>query len=236
MKLQHKITIVYLSFMLISIFNFGIFITNDQSAEATAINVAGRQRMLSQKMMKEALLLSRIVNTTEKKKAIENFMESKNLFSRSISSLINGGKTDLGQIRGVRSENSRKAGNELEGLWSVFDGLSEVVARGQIASPEIQNAITQMIPLSMELLASAHKLTVALNKDSLDKARRIWVFQFVGNILVIALIIVAILFINIPMFRRIEEVAVLAEKYSEGFTGRMPPEKISGKDGIVSST
>jgi hypothetical protein len=112
--------------------------------------------------------------------------------------------------------------------------LSEVVAGGQIASPEIQNAITQMIPLSMEVLSSAHKLTVALNKDSLDKARRIWVFQFVGNILVIALIIVAILFINIPMFRRIEEIAVLAEKYSEAFTDQMPPEKISGKNSIAS--
>ena len=68
MSLQNKMIIVYLSFMLISVINFGIFITNDQSADATAINVAGRQRMLSQKIMKETLILSGIVNETERTK------------------------------------------------------------------------------------------------------------------------------------------------------------------------
>jgi len=226
MRLQNKMIIVYLSFMLISVINFGIFITNDQSADATAINVAGRQRMLSQKMMKEALILSGIVNETERTKAIENFVESRNLFSRSLSSLINSGKTDLGQVREVHSEESRNAGKELEALWYVFDSLSVVVRKGQPASQKIQDTINKMMPLSMEILASAHKLTVALNKDSLDKARRIWFFQLIGNILIIALIVVAFLFINVPMFRRIEEIKVSADKYGKDLIDTVPPKKI----------
>ncbi len=226
MGLHLKMTILYLSFLLISVINFGVFITYDQSADATAINVAGRQRMLSQKMMKEALILSSSTNEREKSKTLKNFMKSRNLFSRSLYSLINGGNTDLGKVPGVRSENSRKAGRELEALWSVFDSLSAVVAKSQTVSRETQVAISEMTPLSMEVLARAHKLTVALNKDSLDKARRIWFFQLVGNILVIVLIVVAFLFINIPMFRRIEEITVLANKYAKGLSDRTPPEKI----------
>ncbi len=226
MSLKNKMIIVYFSFLLISVINFGVFITYDQSADATAINVAGRQRMLSQKMMKEALILSRILDETKRTKPIENFVESRNLFSRSMSSLINGGKTDLGQIQELRSENGRKAGRELEALWSEFDSLSAVVAKGQLTSREIQDAINKMTPLSMEILASAHKLTVVLNEDSLEKARRIWFFQLVGNILVIALIVFAFLFINVPMFRRIEEISALAQKYANGLSDRVSPKKI----------
>ncbi len=82
------------------------------------------------------------------------------------------------------------------------------------------------MPLSMEILASAHKLTVALNKDSLDKARRIWFFQLIGNIMIIALIVVAFLFINLPMFRRIEEIKASADKYAKNLIDTVPPKKI----------
>jgi hypothetical protein len=108
----------------------------------------------------------------------------------------------------------------------VFNSLSAVVAKNQTGSQKTQIAIREMPPLSMEVLARAHKLTVALNKDTLAKARCIWFFQLIGSILVIVLIAVDFHFINIPMFRRIEEIMVLADKYAKGLSDRTPPEKI----------
>jgi hypothetical protein len=57
--------------------------------------------MLFQKMMKEGLILSSSNNEREKSKTLINFMKSRNLFSKSLYSLINSSKTDLGKVTGV---------------------------------------------------------------------------------------------------------------------------------------
>ena len=57
--------------------------------------------MLFQKMIKEGLILSSSNNEREKSKTLINFMKSRNLFSKSLYSLINSSKTDLEKVTGV---------------------------------------------------------------------------------------------------------------------------------------
>ena len=87
---------IFLAFLLL--FSNLLFATTDKEL-ATAINLAGKQRMLIQKMTKEALLIHA---NLEKDKSIKRLKESSTLFDKTLKGLINGDKSiDLVKIDNI---------------------------------------------------------------------------------------------------------------------------------------
>ena len=66
-----------------------IQINQTKQQSATVINISGKQRMLTQKMTKEALFIVKGIN---KEKNIQNLKETTKLFESRLQSLINGDK------------------------------------------------------------------------------------------------------------------------------------------------
>ncbi|NLV92598.1 MAG: hypothetical protein GX030_09450 [Firmicutes bacterium] len=91
-RVQTKIGAIMLIFLLLTVATAILVQRQGQGADATAINVAGRQRMLSQKMAKEAL---GIVHGDRPIQAQEQLRQTRDLFERGLSGLIEGDR-DLG--------------------------------------------------------------------------------------------------------------------------------------------
>ena len=99
----------------------------DQTKEyATTINVAGRQRMLSQKMMKELVLIKLGVNADENKAFIK---ETVDLFDASMQDLLRGNGQKFILPPSTKVESSLK---EVQGLWGK---LNVDISRGLKGDP-----------------------------------------------------------------------------------------------------
>ena len=112
-----------------------------------AINLAGKQRMLTQKMSKEAFLIANGVNTEEN---LENLQKTRDLFDQTLKGLKDGDselgldKTEKGKIR--------KQLDKVAGLWKDFDAsVSNIVSSGKATEADVAAIASANIPLLKEM-------------------------------------------------------------------------------------
>ena len=98
----------------ILIFSNLIFAITDKEL-ATTINLAGKQRMLIQKMTKEALLIHA---NLDKEKSIKSLKESSTIFNNILQGLIDGDKS-LGLVK-IDNKDISKELNSVDKLWKPF--------------------------------------------------------------------------------------------------------------------
>ncbi len=103
---------IFLTFLLL--FSNLLFGVTDKEL-ATTINLAGKQRMLIQKMTKEALLIH---IGLDKEKSIENLKESSSLFDKTLKGLINGDKS-LSLVK-IENKDISKQLDVVNRLWRPF--------------------------------------------------------------------------------------------------------------------
>ncbi|OGR71769.1 MAG: hypothetical protein A2X40_05445 [Elusimicrobia bacterium GWC2_65_9] len=90
------------------------------------VNIAGRQRMLSQKMTKETCLIALGENKSE---ALSNLKSTRQLFETSHNALLKGSK-ELG-IPATTQPEIKKQMAEVDGFWKQFNVLiSEIITSG----------------------------------------------------------------------------------------------------------
>lgn len=89
-----KILVSVAGFVLLLVMGFISSLTfiNFQKKDALLVNLAGRQRMLSQKMIKELFLLQMDRNSEKRKADLENSVK---IFDTALKSLMNGGYAPL---------------------------------------------------------------------------------------------------------------------------------------------
>ena len=103
---------IFLTFLLL--FSNLLFGVTDKEL-ATTINLSGKQRMLIQKMTKEALLIH---IGLDKEKSIENLKESSSLFDKTLKGLINGDKS-LSLVK-IENKDISKQLDVVNRLWRPF--------------------------------------------------------------------------------------------------------------------
>ncbi|MCL6417375.1 methyl-accepting chemotaxis protein [Aestuariirhabdus sp. Z084] len=76
---------------------------DQQSSDGLVVNIAGRQRMLTQKLTKEFLLAVEVAKDSKQKYNADSFTKSRDLFDVSLKALMQGGETfsDLGMTKPV---------------------------------------------------------------------------------------------------------------------------------------
>ncbi|NOZ90515.1 MAG: hypothetical protein GXO60_04425 [Epsilonproteobacteria bacterium] len=110
--------------------------------QSIVINLAGKQRMLTQKMSKEALLIARGINVKENKK---NLNQSIALFDKTIKGLINGDK-ELKLPKTTDKEIIKQLDLVMK-LWSSFKQDVEKVASGDIKKSTLEAIDKKNLPL-----------------------------------------------------------------------------------------
>ena len=140
----------------------GLYQSDSQKAGVktlgAVINVAGRQRMLTQKMSKEILLIALGVDPAANQKALQ---ETKDLFQTSLVGLVQG-NAELG-LPPTTSKPALTQLRKVESLWKEFSPLADEAA----ASPQISPALIQRVAeLNPPLLREMNRAVTLYEAES----------------------------------------------------------------------
>lgn len=122
------------------------------------INLSGKQRMLTQKMSKEAMLIALNVNPEENS---ANLKKTASLFDQTLKGLVKGDKS-LGLVP-TRSKRTLRQLKRVTRLWDEFYPNIQAIAESQKATEE---QITFIAQNNLMLLRECNKAVGAYEKDA----------------------------------------------------------------------
>ena len=121
------------------------------------INLAGRQRMLSQRMAKEAILISLGVDVEEN---MDRLRASRDLFDRTLTGLKVG---DASQgLAGTSDNNTIESLEEAEAVWALMD---DAVSSGLAAGRFSEGQLALVVDLSPMLLSASEGVVTAFLEE-----------------------------------------------------------------------
>ena len=122
--------------------------TGDLSPEiATAVNLAGRQRMLTQKMSKEFLMIAKDIDAEDNRK---NLIETMETFDTTLSGLING-SDELGLSPAPTKEIKTQL-EKVRSMWIIF--------KLKLQAPPNDSSIAQVSKTNLPLLKEMNEAVV----------------------------------------------------------------------------
>lgn len=131
---------------------------------ATVINLAGKQRMLTQKMSKEALFIAKGVNAEANKASLA---KTASLFDKTLNGLING-NAELGLAKTEDAAIIQQL-DTVKGLWTEFNKPIQAVIKGDTSNSVLTQIAQQNVPLLKEM-NKAVQMYAKSSGSSLDPA------------------------------------------------------------------
>jgi len=119
-------------------------VTKQQSG--TVINLAGKQRMLTQKMSKEALFIAKGIDVEKNR---ESLKKTEELFDKTLNGLINGDK-DLNLPKTEDKEILAQL-QKVQELWKPFKANIDKVVEGKSDKATLEAIAKENIPLLKEM-------------------------------------------------------------------------------------
>ncbi|VAX11689.1 Methyl-accepting chemotaxis protein I (serine chemoreceptor protein) [hydrothermal vent metagenome] len=227
LAVRHKLMVLTILFVaVISAIEIHIsFTLNQQKSDGLVVNIAGRQRMLTQKFTKEFFLASQRAqanNTALDKAQME---QTKRLFDVSLAALHNGGETylDLGMSKpvtlpGTTIPEVQKQLGDVKLLWHKLQRAVEA----DISSTTAEEKLFSINQLSVKTLAAMNKAVGMLAAKSdlkvqtmLANQKWIWVAAILVSGLVAWLIANAIV-------RPLEQIVCITRRISDGDLKKYP--------------
>ncbi len=209
---------IVISVALFLLLDASVLITNfymsyQISADAIAVNIAGRQRMLSQRIMKSLFETEFAqINLAERRVALDELQRSVNLFDNTLNAFLNGGvTTDANgfpiQLSPTNITKAENALNDATIIWKPFlGGIKTLINEGnRLDNPRFNLRLNEAIAYgkqnNLELLRLMNELTVTLEDKASAKASSLRLIQTVG----ISLAIVNFLLILFHFLRQLRE-------------------------------
>ncbi len=213
------ISIVLFLILDASVLVMNFYISFQIAEDATSINLAGRQRMLSQRMTKTLLDLDYSYSTIEsREKILKELGASRTLFDETFTAFDNGGtatgaggnKVSLNKAEDI---DSRTAIESAKPIWSEYrskiDAVLSIEQNGN--TNPIQDAIVFGQANNLLLLKLMNDLTVSLEQVAASKAERLRLIQTAGIMMALINFFI-ILFHFLRQLRQGDEVLEEARK------------------------
>lgn len=206
MKINKPEFIFYTSatLLFITLISAAFHYSSIQQDDAVRINLAGRQRMLSQKIVKELLLYSS--NEVSRDRVIQ----SVNIFSQTQNALINGGPAPmsagsekmrtLSQIQEIETLNKLL---EVEEMWESVQG--EIF---NFISKKNRNSLKYVISRNEIFLDKIEESVYALQKKSENNS-------LILQIIIILLVLIILSLFIIIIYRKVKEVREADKRIKE---------------------
>lgn len=151
--------------------NFWISFQLEKSA--VAINLSGRQRMLSQRMTKSLLMLQLADSEAQKPAAFEEFAKTVDLFDKTLSCFFKGGMTAGGDgkplyLPASDAANAQAIIADALQLWAIINKqLQPVIAIGvAVGDDDLKAAMNTVINNNIQLLSMMNDLTTVLEQNA----------------------------------------------------------------------
>jgi methyl-accepting chemotaxis protein len=168
-------------------------VVRSQEADSLQINLAGRQRMLSQRLAKEALLLKTASEDPETAaKARASLKSTVGVFDSTLTALRTGGTAPGNDnqpvtLPPVKGPALQQAATECLTAWAPVSTALAPVLSGNATPEQTRSAISNVLDASGDLLKTSNALTGALQEASDAKRSTMFVVQGVAIGLSLAL-------------------------------------------------
>lgn len=185
-----KYRTIVLSIALFLVFDLGVLILNfytssEISTDAVGINLAGRQRMLSQRLVKALREFEAApAGSTEAANALMELRNTTTLFDTTLSAFERGGETPGGDgrpvlLQPVSDAKGRAAVEAALKLWQPLKTALDPALRGSDAAA-LHEAVRLASGSNLALLRLMNDLTTALEQVAAGKADRLRLIQTIG--------------------------------------------------------
>ncbi|MDO9227743.1 MAG: diguanylate cyclase [Pseudomonadota bacterium] len=167
----------------LSVLVINLWIANQVSRDAVAINLAGRQRMLSQQITKSLLLINQAPNETSRMQAREELADAYELFATTLRAFDQGGVTKGGDgtlvhLRRVEPNGGRGPLDvALLHVAPLAERLDKSLNMPSAAADDFRWAMDYMIANNREILARMNDLTFVLEQHSVSRIREMRAIQ-----------------------------------------------------------
>ncbi|MDH3976092.1 MAG: type IV pili methyl-accepting chemotaxis transducer N-terminal domain-containing protein [Deltaproteobacteria bacterium] len=220
--------IIDTNLLLLNDMNDAVFMMEQEKLNARTINLAGRQRMLSQKMSKEVLLLE------AGKVSAKDLLQTIELFDKSLGGLINGSE-ELG-LKAMNNAAILSQLRKVEERWSVFRENTEKLIN---FSEPSKNYVTTLLTSSTVLLKEMNIAVVQYEEAFSAKVTYLKGLQLLLLIMTLSFFGIGWFFVTNPIVRSFSAVSDdLSESSTdiESVTGEINEGVISQTDIVQSAT
>ncbi|NOY14536.1 MAG: HAMP domain-containing protein [Deltaproteobacteria bacterium] len=200
------ITLVTITLVFVS-----ILVLNGQKDDSTVINIAGRQRMLTQKMSKEALAIKAGPATPEKRNTLQ---KTHTLFDSSLKALINGDK----QLNLPPTQDSRILSQmrQVESLWTKFSKQVQLFLDPSSSETALNSAADFILANNVTLLKEMNKAVGMYEQYSRKKVATLKILLYTGGLISLVVTLLCGLMINRKIVRPVGEVVEMVQGMEQG--------------------
>jgi len=194
---KYKSIIISIALFIIldaSVLILNFYISFEIAEDAVGVNIAGRQRMLSQRMVKSLLdIYHSNESTQDQNEAIEELKFTQGLFDQTLNSFDEGGVVQSaggGEVKlsRVTSLAGREAIEEAKVMWLPYNEFLSTITTDITAEERgiaLPAAIAYAKRHNLKLLTLMNDLTIDLENVATSKATRLRMIQTVGITLAI---------------------------------------------------
>ncbi|OEU71755.1 MAG: hypothetical protein BA864_02220 [Desulfuromonadales bacterium C00003093] len=188
-----------------------VIVLNGQKNDSTVVNIAGRQRMLSQKMSKEAFTIQTGLAVPENRSSLQ---KTSVLFDSSLKALIVGNKqlnlpptTDdkiLSQMR------------QVENLWNKFSPHIKTFINAGSSDAAQNSAADYILKNNGALLKEMNKAVGMYEQSSRDKVAKLKGLLYAGGLISLIVTLLCRLMINRKVVKPVREVVEMVQGLEQG--------------------
>ncbi len=232
-----KITFILVVFLILQlgVFAWTKHLTSKQKADGLVINLAGAQRMLTQKITKDVAFF--LQNPTDK--ALNEVYGAMELFEKRLVTLKDGGEIQFaGAMQTIPRPPEKIAAALAHGLelWGDFKARLEELVQGQeqlmLSDDDTsENALKFIVDNNIELRNRMNAAVVLMQKESEKKISTLLASQFFIVILSLVLVVLSYFYLKRIIAVPIKDASDFAQQISRGdLTGKL---SVSGEDEIA---
>jgi len=218
--IREKVLLNLIILILLSFINAGaIFKINKlQEKDGLLVNLAGRQRMLSQKMSKNIFLYildKKDGNDLDKeKKVIEELKGAMNLYDQTSKAFINGGEVinGIGEKKQMNNiGNNILVAKKANDLWKEFESeINKIIEKDEFNSEKF------IFDNNNNLLSLSNDIVTVLQKEADKKVTLMKTIQIYMIVISILVFLISVIVINKVLIKPIKKISEELENISNG--------------------
>ncbi len=211
-SIQGKIILVMVSLLLINVVTVAatFYKLSQQERDGLYIDIAGRQRMFTQKMTKEAYLYA----VTKDKKWKDELSKTEAMFQKSLLALRSGDES-LGMAP-TTDEKVLSELDKLEAAWKDFMASVDQVENSALGSVSSKNALEYLSKYNIPLLKQANAVTQAYKKMTMNSIKQLKEAELLLLAIGICLFFFSVWFINVQVLRPLGKLFPMIESVASG--------------------